>query len=95
MESSGIVIEKDKITIEPKITTPIENYGVPKTFEQLRSFIKLVACYKKFIGNFAKILGPLTFHSAIPNHDKNHETNLNPVALFAFNRLKSIFFGTN
>lgn len=91
MESYGILVKNDKIIIDPEIIFIIKNYKIPKTLVQLRAFIKLIGCYKKFIRDFAKIMRPLAFYLTTKNLNKQQKINLDSTALIFFKRLKNLF----
>lgn len=69
----------------------IQDYGIPRTLEQLRSFIKLTGRYKGFIRNYAKIMRPLTIQLTIKNINNKIEIDLGPAALVAFKEIKNVF----
>lgn len=56
----GHIITPDGIKPNPAKTKAIEEYPIPKTTKEIKSFLGLLGFYRKFIPNFAKIVQPLT-----------------------------------
>ena len=62
----------------------------PDTYTKVKSFVGLVAHYRRFIKGFAKIAAPLYDLTSGDNKDKKSEhVDLSPEALEAFNHLKA------
>lgn len=95
IEYLGYVICNGKITVDSKKIETIKNYVVPKTVKQLRSFLGLAGCFRKFIRNYAHISKPLTIHLQGENskvdakHSKNAKIDLDEMAIAAFEEIKT------
>lgn len=59
-EYLGHVITPNGIKPNPKKIQVIQNFPIPKTQKEIRSFLGLLGYYRKFIKNFAKVTKPLT-----------------------------------
>lgn len=94
VEYLGHLISNGKIKVDPKKVETIENYPVPKTLKQLRSFLGLSGYYRKFIRNYAQICKPLTVYLRDENgrvsakHSANVKIELDQAAIDAFNEVK-------
>lgn len=62
IEFLGHIIKNGRITVDPQKTSTMQNYPVPKTLKELRSFLGLTGYYRRFIRDYAKIAKPLTIH---------------------------------
>lgn len=56
----GHVITPNGIKPNPQKGKAVQEYPLPKTLKEIRSFLGLVGYYRRFIQNFAKILTPFT-----------------------------------
>lgn len=62
IEFLGHIIKNGRITVDPEKTSAMQNYPVPKTLKELRSFLGLTGYYRRFIRDYAKLAKPLTMH---------------------------------
>lgn len=60
IEFLGHIIKNGRITVDPEKTAAMQNYPIPKTLKELRSFLGLTGYYRRFIRDYAKIAKPLT-----------------------------------
>lgn len=94
IEFLGHIIKNGRITVDPIKTETIQNYPIPKTLKELRSFLGLTGYYRKFIKGYAKIVKPLTIHLRGENGQigKNHSAKvsikLDNAAIDAFEMVK-------
>lgn len=56
----GHVITPNGIKANPDKIKAIQNYPIPKTLKEIRSFLGITGYYQKFIKDYAKIAKPLT-----------------------------------
>lgn len=56
----GHVITPDGIKPNPSKIKAVQDYPLPKTIKEIRSFLGLVGYYRRFIQNFAKVVQPFT-----------------------------------
>ena len=56
----GHVVSKDGISVDPHKIEAILKWQKPKTVKEIRSFLGLAGCYKKFVKDFSKLARPLT-----------------------------------
>ena len=55
----GHVISKDGVQPDPGKIKAIKGYPVPRRVKDVRAFLDLANCYRKFVKDFSKIAGPL------------------------------------
>ncbi len=60
VEFLGMIVKQGKIMMDPIKLTGISKWPKPKTVKQIRSFLGFANFYRKFIGNYAEIVAPLT-----------------------------------
>ena len=56
----GMIIAEGQIRMDPAKLTGISKWPEPKTVKQVRSFLGFANFYRKFVGNYAEIVAPLT-----------------------------------
>lgn len=62
IEFLGHIIKNGRITVDPEKSCAMQNYPIPKTLKELRSFLGLTGYYRRFIRDYAKLAKPLTIH---------------------------------
>ena len=60
VEFLGMIVKEGKIMMDPVKLAGISKWPEPKTVKQVRSFLGFAGFYRKFIGNYAEIMAPLT-----------------------------------
>ena len=55
----GYVVSEEGIEVDPKKTEAVQNWPVPKTVTDVRSFLGFTNQYRKFIPKYAHVAGPL------------------------------------
>lgn len=94
VEYLGHIISNGRIRVDPKKVETIENYPLPQTLRQLRSFLGLTGYYRKFIKNYAAIVKPLTLYLRDENGNvsskasPNGKVSLDEKAIKSFNEVK-------
>nr|GFB11766.1 putative reverse transcriptase domain-containing protein [Tanacetum cinerariifolium] len=56
----GHVVNRDGIHVDPSKVESVTNWKTPESHIEIRSFLRLVGYYRRFIKNFSKIAKPLT-----------------------------------
>jgi len=56
----GHVISAQGIVVDPTKVEAVVKWESPKSAKEIRSFVGLAGCYRKFIEGFSKIVTPLT-----------------------------------
>lgn len=59
VEYLGHVVSVDGVAIEPAKVEAVKNWLVPRNLKQLRGFLGLTGCYRKFIAHYGMISHPL------------------------------------
>ena len=60
VEFLGMIVKEGKIVMDPIKLAGISKWPEPQTVKQVRSFLGFVNFYRKFIGNYAEVVAPLT-----------------------------------
>lgn len=95
VEFLGFIVSQNGIKPNPKKVQAIKEIPVPKTLQDLRSFLGLSGYYRRFIEDYAKLVKPLTLllrgeDGRIPKSmSKNKKINLDDEAIGAFNKTKN------
>lgn len=96
VEFLGYVIAQNVIKTDPKKLETINDYPLPKTLRQLRSFLGMVGYYRKFIENYARLAKPLTKYLSGENGkisqymSRRTEINIDEQGVFTFEKLKNL-----
>ncbi|GJX70841.1 putative reverse transcriptase domain-containing protein [Tanacetum coccineum] len=56
----GHVVNHDSIHVDPSKVESVQNWKIPESSTEIRSFLGLAGYYRRFIENFSKIAKPLT-----------------------------------
>ncbi|WVZ90060.1 hypothetical protein U9M48_036393 [Paspalum notatum var. saurae] len=56
----GHVFTAGGVSVDPKKIEAVSNWKTPRNVTEIRSFLGLARCYRKFIENFSKIAKPMT-----------------------------------
>ena len=56
----GHVISSKGIEVDPIKIEAIWNWEVAKNITEVRSFLGMAGCYRRFVEGFSKIVGPMT-----------------------------------
>ena len=57
----GHVISREGVSPDPSKIEAVTKFPIPKNVKDLKSFLGLAGCYRKFIKNFATIVRPLNY----------------------------------
>ena len=79
----GHIVSKDGVATDPKKIEAISSWPVPRTTKEVRSFVGLCSCYRRFVRGFADIARPL--HRAT---EANREFYCSSECQEAFDQLK-------
>lgn len=60
VEFLGHVVTPEGIKPNPAKINAVEQYPMPQTVKQIKSFLGLIGYYRRFIDNFAKVVSPMT-----------------------------------
>ncbi|KAJ0940339.1 putative nucleotidyltransferase, Ribonuclease H [Helianthus annuus] len=84
----GHVISSLGVAVDPDKILAIQQWPIPKTVKEVRSFLGLTGYYRRFIKNYASIAGPLT------DLLRRDAFNWNDTTLAAFTHLKELLSST-
>ena len=56
----GHIVSEEGVAVDPAKIEAIINWKQPKTVTEIRSFLGLAGCYRRFVEAFARLAGPLT-----------------------------------
>lgn len=82
----GDFVGRNGVRIDPSKVEIIENWPIPKTRQQLKSFLGTVVYNSKYCRDFGELTAPL--HEATVGKSKNESITLSPEQLVCFERLK-------
>ncbi|XP_075489476.1 putative mitochondrial protein AtMg00860 [Primulina tabacum] len=85
----GNILSRDGVEVHPSKVDVVENWPVPKSVTEIRSFLGLAGYYMKFIQGFSSIAMPLT---ALTKN--NVKFVWGPECQESFDRLKQVFTKT-
>lgn len=94
VEFLGHIIANGKIRVDGKKVETIDNYPIPQSLRQLRSFLGLAGYYRKFVRDYAAITKPLTIFLQGENgmisarKSANIRIELDEQAKMAFEKIK-------
>lgn len=60
VEFLGHVVTPEGVKPNPSKLKAVEQYPLPQTTKQIKSFLGLIGYYRRFINNFAKVVAPIT-----------------------------------
>ena len=55
----GYVVSADGVTTDPDKISAVQNWKVPSSVKELRSFLRFASFYRRFVKDFSKIASPL------------------------------------
>ena len=56
----GHIVSSQGISVDPKKVEAVQDWPVPRSVTEVRSFLGLPGYYRKFVWDFSSIAGPLT-----------------------------------
>jgi hypothetical protein len=91
----GSVVGQEGIKVDPEKIRAINEWPVPKSVSEVRSFLGLAGFYRKFIQHFSELAAPITDLTKKPPDDGPHKFAWSPLAQQAFEKLKQALSSTS
>lgn len=95
VEFLGFIISSEGIKTNPAKVEAIQNFPLPRTLRDLRSFLGLSGYYRRFVQDYAKLAKPLTAllrgeeGRMSKTQSAKKQIFLDPTAIDSFNKLKN------
>jgi hypothetical protein len=58
-----LIVRVNTMRIDPEKVQAVENWEAPKRFEEFQAFLDIANFYKRFIGNYSKVVQLLTTYA--------------------------------
>ena len=96
IEYLGQYITPEGVTVPRRFTSIIDDWPLPETLKELRSFMGKASYYRKYIKDFSKISSALLTHLKGEKDSKRKlELDKDPEAIISFNKLKKALASPN